>query len=285
MPKFPLGYKPDSKDYGYPSHHALMAAAPPTLDKADHLPFRKGLIWQDGVGMCVGTALKRCVQLWQTMNGAGGDRMISAKFAYDIGRAQEHAGTNPDDAPPLADRGSEPGLVLRAAQNVGLTLDSDYPDPTSPAWDASAVNKRPSPDALVNAYDMRALQYSQVTRGAFGYKESIRACMVRRQPIKFSMFVDTGIMLNNGAIVSAIYDRDPDGGGHMLAVVDASREDYAVIDNWWDNPDAGATWGMAQGNTLGLPRGVWRISWGLLERAIIQCFAVTGVPFVEKAAA
>jgi hypothetical protein len=92
-------------------------------------------------------------------------------------------------------------------------------------------------------------------------------------------------MANNGAIVSAIYANDPDGGGHMLTVLDASREDYAVIDNWWDNVDEGIDWGMPAGNTLGLPRGVWRISWALLERSIEQCFAVTAVPFIQKEAA
>jgi hypothetical protein len=188
--KFSLGYKRDSQDYGYPTHHALIAAAPPSLPKADHLPFRKGLIWQDGVGMCVGEALKRAIQLWQEANGHPSDRMISAKFAYDIGRAQEYAGTNPDHAPPLVDEGSEPGLVLRGARNVGLLLDEDYPDPTSPNWDPSRVNKRPGSDALVKAYDMRDLQFSTVSRGAFGFKDSIRACMVRRHPVKFSMFVD-----------------------------------------------------------------------------------------------
>jgi hypothetical protein len=282
MPKFALGYKRDAENYGYPSHRKLMAIAP-SLPKPDHLPFRKGLIWQDGAGMCVGAATKRCVQLWQELNGFSSEFMISGSFAYTIGRAQEFAGLNPDIAPELVDEGSQPGLVLRAAREVGIVLDTDYPDPTSPAWNPATLNRRPSPDALVKAYDARHLEFYQVTRGAFGFKESIRACMVRRHPVKFSMFVDSGVMANNGAIVAAIYTDDPAGGGHMLAVLDASREDYAVIDNWWDNVELGIDWGMPPGNILGLPRGTWRISWALLERSIIQCFAVAGVPFVRRA--
>jgi hypothetical protein len=207
--------------------------------------------------------------------------MISGKFAYDIGRAQEFVGMDPDDVPPLADEGTEPGLLLQAARNVGLVLESDYPDPTSPAWDRSKVNARPSADALVHAYDMRGLTFSSVSRGAFGFKESIRACMVRRQPVGFAMFVDTGIMNNTGAVVTTINTRDPDGGGHMLTVLDASREDYVVIDNWWDYPAQGIDWGMPEGNTLKLPRGTWRVAWALLEQAIKQCFAVSAVPLIQ----
>jgi len=284
-PKFPLGYNRDAADYRYPSHRGLIAAAPPTLDKANHLEFRKGVIWQDGLGMCVGTFLKRCVQLWQEMNGFKSDRMISAKCAYDLGRAQAYATLDPDNAPPLQDVGTQPGLLLRGAREVGLALDSDYPDPTSAAWDPAKANRRPSLDDLVLAYNMRGLEFSNVTPGAFGFKGSIRACMVRRQPVGLSMFVDSGVMWNKGEIVGAIFNGDPDGGGHMLTVLDASRDDYAVLDNWWDYAPQGIEWGMPDGNLLELPRGTWRISWGLLERAIIQCFAVTGVPFVEKAAA
>lgn len=279
--RFPTGYVRDAEDYGYPSHRKLIAALPGLLPTANHLPYRIGPIWQDGVGMCVGTAFKRCVQLWQQMAGLPAEFMVSAKFAYDTGRAAEYAGINPDVAPDLIDRGSQPGLVLRAAQQVGLVLDTDHPDPTSHGWDPAAVNRRPTPDVLVKAYSGRGLQFYRVTPGVDGFRAAIRACMVRSQPVMFSMFVDTGIMLNTGAIVTAIYEDDPDGGGHMLTVLDASREDYVVLDNWWDSADHGIDWGMPAGNLLQLPRGTWRISWALLERAIIQCFAVSAVPFIR----
>jgi hypothetical protein len=281
MRKFALGYQQDAEDYGYPSHRNIMALAP-SLPKADHLPFRKGLIWQDGAGMCVGTATKRCVQLWQNLNGFASEFMMSGQFAYDVGRAQAFAGLDPDNAPALVDRGSQPGLVLRAAREVGIVLDADYPDPTAPAWNSANVNRGPSPHDLVKAYDARHLEFYQVMHGAWGFKESIRACMVRRHPVMLSMFVDTGVMANTGAIVTAIFTGDPAGGGHMLTVLDASRDDFAVLDNWWDNVEQGIEWGMPAGNILGLPRGTWRISWALLERALIQCFAVAGVPFVRR---
>jgi len=281
MHRFPTGYKPDAIDYGYPSHRKLMAIAA-SLPKANHLEFRKGEIWQDGVGMCVGTAFKRCVQLWQTMNGFESEFMVSGKFAYDVGRVQEFAGLKPELVPELVDEGSQPGLVLRASREVGVALDVEYPDPTSPHWDPSKVNVGPTITDLTKPYDARGLEFYRVVSGAFGFKESMRAVMVRRHPAMFSMFVDTGFMANNGAIISAIYTDDPAGGGHMLAVLDASRDDYLVFDNWWDDADRGIAWGMPAGNTLGLPRGVGRISWALLEHSVKQCFAVSAVPFARR---
>jgi hypothetical protein len=281
MRRFALGYQPDAQDYGYPSHRKIMVVAP-TLSKADHLPFRKGVIWQDGAGMCVGTAAKRDVQLWQALNGYPDDDMISGKFAYDVGRSQAYAGLRPELVPELVDEGSQPGLVLRGLREVGIVLESRYPDPTSPAWDPGKVNARPTHDDCVNAYDARGLEFYRVTTGGFGFKESIRGCMVRRHPVMFSMFVDTGFMANTGAIITTIYKGDPQGGGHMLTVLDASRDDFVVFDNWWDYADGGIVWGMPAGNLLRLPRGTGRISWALLEHSIIQCFAVSAVPFTKE---
>lgn len=281
MRRFPTGYKPDAQDYGYPSHRKLMAIAA-SLPSANHLDFRSGLIWQDGIGMCVGAAFKRCVQLWQNMNGFASEFMISAKFAYDVGRVQEWAGVKPELRPSMTDEGSQPGLVLRGARNVGVALEIEYPDPTSPSWDPSKVNVEPTITDLTKAYDARGLEFYRVTPGAFGFKESIRSIMVRRHPVMFSMFVDTGFMQNVGAVLTAIFTDDPAGGGHMLTILDASREDFVVFDNWWDDELLGIDWGMPAGNTLGLPRGVGRISWALLERSIKQCFAVSAVPFIRR---
>lgn len=283
MKRFALGHIQDSRDYGYPKHHRLMATAP-TLDTPNHLPFRKGLIWQANVGMCVGMSFKRCDQLWLAMAGFPDEPMASGKFAYDMGRSEEFAGTDPDSLPPLQDLGTEPGLLLQALSNVGFLSDEEYPDPTSPNWDSTKVNARPTSDDLVKAYDARGLTFSDVLPDDTGIREAIRACMVRRQPVKIAMFVDTGVMNNVGAIVTTINRHDPNGGGHEIAVLDASRDDYCVLDNWWDNPEQGIEFGMPEGNYLNLPRGVWRISWSLLETMIQQAHAVTSVPRIKKAA-
>jgi hypothetical protein len=281
-PRFPLGYKQDAVDYGYPSHRLLIAAVAPSLAKPDHLPFRKGGIWQGPVGMCVGSGFKRCAQLWQSMNERTEVGSLSGKFGYDIGRAAEFSAIDPDHEPELTDRGCQPGLLLRASREVGVMLDADYPDPDCPGWNGANVNRKPTIDHLVRAYDVRGIEFYKVSRGAFGYKESIRSCMVRRHPVMFSMFVDSGVMSNRGDIVTSIFRNDPDGGGHMLTVLDASRDDYAVIDNWWARRELGIEWGMRDGNLLGLPAGTWRIAWATLEDAIIQCFAFSGMPLIHK---
>ena len=279
--KFRLGYLPDEPTVRYPVHHGLIAAGPPTLSTADHVPYRRGWIWQGNVGMCVGSWFKRDVQLWQSLNGFGSDAMISGKFAYDVGRSLAYAGHDPDEAPPLVDNGSRPHLVLLGAKEVGVVLEDHYPDPGSTAWDPTKINARPSPDAAVRAFDFRGLEFFDVLRGAWGFKESIRACMVRRQPVGVSLFVDSALFSNTGQVVTAIDRTDPHGGGHMVGVLDASHDEYAVLDNWWFHPSLNH-WGMPDGNELGLPPGTWRMAWPLLERSIIQCLAVKAVPFLTR---
>jgi len=280
---FPTGYLRDDEKTEYPSHYQLLSAGPPTLQKADHLFARKGLIWQADVGMCVGAWLKRAVQLWLELNGHAAPAMISGKFAYDIGRSMAYAGMEPENVPPLRDAGSQVRLVLVGAQRLGLADEAHYPDPTSPDWNPANVNRRPSPDDIINAYDMRDLEFYEVSRGAWGIRESIRACMVRRHPVGIALFVDSGVFANEGEIVTDINESDPSGGGHMVGVLDASHDEYAVLDNWWDNPGLGIEWGMPLPNALDLPRGVWRVAWPLLESRIKACFAVEAVPLQRAA--
>src|SRR6266571_7304043 len=127
---FAKGYRKDSRDFGYPSHHGLMAA-PPTLPTPNLLPFTKGWIWQDGAGACVAMAIKRAVQQWHEANGFPSQPMISGDFTYKTGRVAERIGQydKPEDAPSLRDEGSEPGLVLLATRNVGVRFETACPDP------------------------------------------------------------------------------------------------------------------------------------------------------------
>lgn len=285
MGRFAKGHRPDSRDYGYPSHHGLIAASPPLLEVADHRRFRSGLLWQDNIGMCTGQAMSRACQLWYAANGYGAEILISGLFAYGVGRAQEYAGQDPDTAPPLEDIGAEPGLVLQASQNVGILLRDDYPGPESTNFDRSLTNARPSPDALVRAYDGRGLQFSEVTPAAGDrMRDAIRALMVRRIPVEFAMFVDTAFEYNEGQVIESIDQRDPEGGGHMLTILDASDDEYVDFDNWWKlSPEQAAILGKDP-VAWGLDDGTGRMSWPCFERYVQQVLAVKAVPLVRKAA-
>lgn len=279
MSRFAKGHRPDSKDYGYPTHHRLIAALP-TLPTADHTPFRKGFIWQGQVGECVGEAFKRACQLWCAANGHGDEVLLSALFAYALGRAEEYAGFAPENLPALADAGSEPGLVLKAAREVGVLLENDYPGPETPGFDPSKVNARPVMSDLVKAYDGRGLEFYTVPIGT-GFRDGIRAAMVRRYPCIFATFVDSAFEDNQGEIITSINEQDPNGGGHMLCVLDASRDDYVVCDNWWRNEAEGYIWG----NPSGPLAGTFRVSWACFEAHVQQVLAVQGVPLIAKEAA
>lgn len=277
--RFAKGHKPDSKDYGYPQHHKLMAELPSLLTP-DLTSYRSGFIWQGQVGMCVGEATARAVQLWCAANGFGSEVLISGLLAYTLGRAEEYAGFKPENLPPLQDNGSEPGLVLKATREVGYLMSKDYPDPDSPDFDPAIVNVRPTSAKLVDAFDGKGLDFYQVQMGT-AFRDGIRAAMLRRYPCIFATFVDAGFEDNRGEIITAINERDPNGGGHMLCVLDASHDDYVVHDNWWHYPEQGYVWGN---QTPGPLLGTGRMSWACFEMHVQQVLAVKGFPIAQEAA-
>ena len=279
------GFIQDSKDYGYRPHSVLLGATLPTLTTPNLLPFTKGWIWQADASMCVGMALKRAVQQSLEANGAPDHPMISGDFAYKAGRAAANSGDDPDKAPPLEDNGSQPGLILYATRAAGVRLEAHCPDPsTDPKllpdgvepWSIDRINQAPTPDDLVEAYDMKGLEFFEVTSPAGQKKQAIRDCMLRRQPVIFGIFVDSGVNDNRGEVIRKVNLLDPSGGGHMLCAGDASSDDHLIFCNWWRNNAQGIEWGDADGNG--------RIAWPLIETNVIQAFAVKAVPALLRAA-
>lgn len=275
MARFPKGYVRDSRDYGYRPHSHLVAATGQLQPHPTLLRFRGPPIWQDGVAECVGAATRRCVQMWHMANLHEPQPEISDIAAYTLGRLQESAGQDPDSAPPLQDWGSQPGLVLKAAQKVGVVLREDWPGPDHPGWDASRVNSPPDPRALVKAYDMRGLDFFEVKApDAASMRKAVRDCFLRLQPVMWAMYVDTGFESNAGEVITSVDTSDPNGGGHMLAGLDATSDDYLVADNWWRNDSLGVAWGA--------PDGTFRISWECLAAQVQQMFAVQAAPMTRR---
>lgn len=283
---FGKGYRKDSRDYGYRPHQHLIAASPPLLSTPNLLPFTKGWIWQDGAGMCVGMAVKRAVQQWLEANGFPSQPMISGDFAYKAGRVAERIGeVDVDLAPPLEDNGSEPGLVLLAARSVGVRLESDFPDPSTPRtllaptltpWSINAINAEPKDDELVAAFDLIGLEFFEITAVPGLRRQAIRDCMVRKQPVIFSMFVDSGFERNLGDVIRDIDETDPSGGGHMLTGADATDDDHLVFCNWWRNDAEDIPWGDVHGNG--------RLAWAVVETNVIQAFGVRAAPLTLRKA-
>lgn len=274
-----LGWKPDSRPTLYKPHHHLVSASAPKLMRPDLTPYRSGSIWQSGVSCCVGSALKFAFQTWSSANGYAQEVLISDLFSYGVGRAEMYADQfpDPDEAPDLEDSGSEPGLLMVGAQKVGVVLEEVWPGPASADFDPARINMRPSPDALIQAYDARGLEFYDVFPPLGGrLRDSVRECMIRANPVIFAMVVDNAFMSNMGHVIQAINTREPGAAGHMMAILDASRDDYLIAANWWSNPSRGISWGDAHGNG--------KITWDLFESQVRQVLAVKACPLIKKAA-
>lgn len=279
---FKTGRLKDARDYGLykPSHHHLLKATP-SLPTPNLYSYRSGLIWQNGFGMCTGASSARTGQLWWAANGYGAEVLMSGWFNYLLGLTAQYAGQDPDTIPPLQDVGAEPGLEFQGMQNVGIVLEEDCPSPMSPGFNPKTALTTPPSSVLVKAYDAKGLAWSQVQTGGF-LRDAVRELMIRRNPVKVAIVVDTGVMRNAGEVVTSINKSDPDGGGHDVTILDASHDDYCQLDNWWRLPsDRAAALGQDPVE-WGAIDGTWRISWDCLEKVCDEALAFDGAPLVRK---
>lgn len=264
-----------------------MAAAPPSLPTPNHMPFRKGEIWQSDYGMCTGESTTRCAQLWYAMAGIGEEVMLSGAWNYLMGLLAPYDGEVPEKVPAtFPDDGASPSMEFQGLQNLGLLLEEEFPSPQSPGFDPARMFRAPTSADLVEAYDATGLQWRSILfANTKTLRDAIRGTMVRRAPVKVAMFVDSGVFNNTGQLVTTINDKDPNGGGHDIAVLDASNDAFAVLDNWWRVSAAlGAKLGIFP-QPWGAADGTWRVSWDCLFRHCQQALAFTGAPLVKKAEA
>jgi hypothetical protein len=209
--------------------------------------YRKGRLYQNGFGACVGKALGRALHVGAQIDGDVDAPMPSTRHLYSIGRSQEYAGANPDTVPPLVDRGSYPALVLEAARKLGFVpweLDpfgpagSKFKDHNAATAELADINARPPSTALRNGIDQSGLRWfdASYTSGE-ARSRAIADGMNAARPIPFiiGMDVDTPFLWHRGS--EPIRDIDPARieGGHMLEIVEILPGGHALIDNWWDD--------------------------------------------------
>jgi len=267
----------DERLGAYPRHHELLAAGDALLSEPYHVPFRAGRVYQGTVSQCVGSSLKRCVQLWQAVRGERG-APISDLAAYAIGRAQANRGYTPELAPPLLDVGSRPADVLTGARAVGLVLEADWPGAASDGWpsDPSDVDARvaeqPGPDQLASAYDARGLEFAIVDTGN-GWEEAVDDCLRSGFSI-MAPINSTGIAKQDPGF-SVVQSLPSTGHDHMITILGRERSsDPYVVDNWWDDP-SGPFGAQTSDATL---QGTWRATAAALRSGCAYLYAVRGVP-------
>lgn len=282
--RFRTGWRPDPKPVHRASHHELMAASLPSLATANHMPFRKGEIWQSGYGMCTGESTARVAQLWYAMAGLGEEVMLSGAWCYKMGLLAPYDGEEPEKVPEkFTDDGASPSMEFQGLQNLGLLLEEEFPSPQSVGFDPERMFRAPTSAELANAYDATGLQWRSILfANTKTLRDAIRAVMVRRGAVKLALFVDAGVMNNTGQLVTSINADDPLGGGHDVAVLDASNDAFAVLDNWWRVSPALAAKLDIPAQPWGAADGTWRITWDCLFRHCRQALAFTGAPLVKK---
>lgn len=270
-----LGYRQDAPDERDFSAERLLGIGAATVVPASMARLRVGTLEQAGAGSCVAFALTRAIDMAlraeAERRGANSvDLPLGAPgFVYFNARQQEvveakNAGRSP---PPIQDQGSYPRLAMRAVQRLGFCPDEAYPYLEA----LHHINAAPPAHAYRHAFDQSGLKYYRISATGIARVAEVARALSLGKPVIFGMFVDAAFMRNRGERIATVNTNDPNGGGHMMAVLEVT-ESEVVVDNWW-----GSDWGDI---------GIGRIGHELFgSSAISDVYVIeTAPPFSKESA-
>lgn len=239
QPKRGLGYRQDEPDERDFPAERILGAGSASIVPASMARFRSGTLEQRGASSCVAFALTRAIDMAlraeAERRGAPNptDLPLGAPgFVYFNARQQEvvDAKNAGRPAPAIEDRGSYPRLAMRAVQKLGFCADESYPYVEA----LERINSPPPPHAYRFAFDQSGFKYYRVSSAGIARVAEVARALTQGKPVIFGMFVDTAFIRNRGERITGVNQNDPNGGGHMMAVLDVTESDVAV-DNWWGN--------------------------------------------------
>lgn len=266
-----LGYRPDVFDERDLLAEQLLGVAPrqELVVSASMMKYRSGALLQGGASSCVAHALCRSIDMCLRceLENAGKAHVTppppSRRFMYFNARRQEavEAHTRGEQAAPMTDGGSFPRLAMRAVQKLGYCPEAAYPY----SDDARTINDPPPPSSYQAAFDQTGFRYYRVPLMGAARVAMVARALARGKPVIFGMFVDTAFLdWKGGTAIDHVNGSDPNGGGHMLSVLEVTATEI-VHDNWW-----GPEWGDA---------GVGRLTHRLFGSGIISdVYVIETVP-------
>lgn len=233
-----LGYRQDAPDERDIPAEQLLGAGPPTVVPASLAKFRVGTLEQSHASSCVAFALTRAIDMALRIEaerrGAPATELPlgAPGYIYFNARQQEvvEAKNAGRAAPAIADQGSYPRLAMRAVQKLGFCPDEAYPY----AEALQHINSPPPAHAYRHAFDQAGFAYYRISATGIARVADVARALAQGKPVIFGMFVDTAFMRNRGARITSVNQDDPNGGGHMMTVLDVT-ESEVVVDNWWGN--------------------------------------------------
>lgn len=268
-----LGYRQDEPDERDFPAERLLGVGASTVVPASMARFRVGTLEQRHAGSCVAFALTRAIDMAlraeAERRGAANptDLPLGAPgFVYFNARQQEvvDAKNAGRPAPPIEDRGSYPRLAMRAVQKLGFCADEAYPY----AEALEHINAPPPAHAYRFAFDQSGLKYYRVSSTGIARVAEVARALAHGKPAIFGMFVDDAFMRNRGDRITSVNQSDPDGGGHMMTVLDVT-ETEVVVDNWWGND-----WG---------DMGIGRLSHELFGSSVVSdVYIIEAAPSYSK---
>lgn len=275
QPKRSLGYRQDRPDPRDIPAERLLGAGASTVTPASMAKFRVGMLDQRHASSCVAFALTRAIDMALRAEAARQGAAVTdlpmgaPGFVYFNARQAEvvdakGAGRNP---PLIGDVGSYPRLAMRAIQKLGFCPWDAYPYEEALA----NINAPPPAHAYRNAFDQSGLKYYRISSTGIARVAEVARALSLGKPVIFGMFVDTAFMRNRGERIATVDANDPNGGGHMMTVIEVT-ESEVVVDNSW-----GTGWG---------DMGIGRIAHELFGSLLVtDVYVIEAAPSFSKESA
>ncbi len=247
-----LGYLPDEPDErDFDAEQILAAPKSSIIVPASMMRYRVGVFDQRDASSCVSFATTRAIDMWlraeYERRGLDARDLPVGAPGYIYFNARQRAVLD-GLTRMITDDGSYPRLAMRAVQKLGYCGADAYPYEDFLAELALAKRERrserpPPPTAYRKAFDQSGLRYYRISSTGKQRVADVARALGQNLPVIFGMDVDTAFMQNTGERVTSIDENDPDGGGHMMTVIEVTSTDV-IPDNSW-----GPSWGQ-----LGLGR-------------------------------
>lgn len=252
---------PDSRDYKYIS---TVTALPPSVDLRADVPIIED---QLTLGSCVANSVCHALELMT--HRAGRYENLSRLFLYYTTRDSENR---------IGQEGSDLRDALKAANNLGICLESDWP------YSVDQENVKPSDAAyasaktrLVESYEAVPLSTLENPIGYWDMINNLKAALAEGFPVMIAIVVNSTILTLTGPLNQQNYQERAPGsnqdypilGNHAVVLVGYNDDGgYFIFENSW-----GTGWG---------DNGYGALKYGVIGGIIMEAWVVRGFNGVEN---
>jgi C1A family cysteine protease len=221
-----LGWTPDVMDpRDLPASEILLSSSPVPA-KSDNMALVPAVLDQGGLSSCVANACATALRASDIKRGNHLAELPSRLYLYKGARNSHGAGRK--------DEGTYIRACLEFARRRGYPLESAWP------YVESRVNRQPSMDAIMQAFDSRSpTRYLRIWDAGAARVDAVKRALGKGHLVVFGVDIDAAFLrLGPDHEPLKPFDRTALIGGHAMSVVDHDGDVFRCVNSW------GTDWGQ-----------------------------------------